>query len=130
MSRLQVPTLIVHDRDDRMSPLAASRRLAGHAPSARLVVTESLGHLRLLQHAGVAETVVRRRTESEWINGQNLFAQDESTPMNSRRAAGNEVGSPHPGGASLAFCDGHVEFVHDSIEQPALNAMLTKAGGE
>lgn len=55
--RLRLPTLIVHDRDDRMAPLAASRRLAGHAASARLVVTESLGHLRLLEHAGVAETV-------------------------------------------------------------------------
>lgn len=55
--RLALPTLLVHDRDDRMAPLAASRRLAGHAPQARLLVTESLGHLRLLEHAGVAETV-------------------------------------------------------------------------
>jgi len=55
--RLALPTLVVHDRDDRMAPLAASRRLVGHAPDARLVVTESLGHLRLLEHAGVAETV-------------------------------------------------------------------------
>jgi prepilin-type processing-associated H-X9-DG protein len=32
------------------------------------------------------------------------------------------------GGALLAFCDGHVEFVAQSIDQPLLNAMLTKAG--
>jgi prepilin-type N-terminal cleavage/methylation domain-containing protein/prepilin-type processing-associated H-X9-DG protein len=80
--------------------------------------------------AAIAETTVRRETESEWINGQNVFAQDETTPINHRRAAGNEVGSPHPGGASLAFCDGHVEFVAETIEQDALNALLTRAGGE
>ncbi|MGA0612070.1 alpha/beta fold hydrolase [Caldimonas sp. KR1-144] len=55
--RLALPTLIVHDRDDRMAPLEVSRRLAAHAAGAELLVTESLGHLRLLEHAGVAETV-------------------------------------------------------------------------
>jgi len=84
----------------------------------------------LSKTAAIAETTVRRETESEWINGQNIFAQDEASPINHRRAAGNEVGSPHPGGASLAFCDGHVEFVAETIEQVALNAMLTRAGGE
>jgi len=84
----------------------------------------------LSKTAAVAETTIRREAECEWINGQNLFAQDESTPMNHGREAGNEVGSPHPGGASLAFCDGHVEFVAESIEQRVLNALLTRAGGE
>jgi prepilin-type processing-associated H-X9-DG protein len=84
----------------------------------------------LSKTACVAETVVRRQIESEWINGQNIFAQDESTPINVRRAAGNEIGSPHAGGALLVFCDGHVGFVSDAIDQSALNAMLTKAGGE
>jgi prepilin-type processing-associated H-X9-DG protein len=84
----------------------------------------------LTNTASIAETTVRRQTESEWVNGQNLFAQDEASPINARRAAGNEVGSPHPGGASLAFCDAHVEFVAETIDQAALNAMLTKAGIE
>lgn len=84
----------------------------------------------LSKTASIAETVVRRETESEWVNGQNIFAHDESTPMNTPRDAGNEIGSPHPGGASLVFCDAHVEFVVESIEQPVLNALLTKAGGE
>jgi prepilin-type processing-associated H-X9-DG protein len=84
----------------------------------------------LSKTACIAETAVRRQTESEWVNGQNIFAQDESTPINGRRAAGNEIGSPHPGGASLAFCDAHVEFLAESIEQAVLNAMLTRAGGE
>jgi prepilin-type N-terminal cleavage/methylation domain-containing protein/prepilin-type processing-associated H-X9-DG protein len=84
----------------------------------------------LSKTACVAETVVRRQIESEWINGQNIFAQDESTPINVRRPAGNEIGSPHAGGALVAFCDGHIEFVAESIEQDVLNAMLTKAGSE
>ncbi len=84
----------------------------------------------LSKTACIAETVVRRQIESEWINGQNIFAQDESTPINVRRAAGNEIGSPHPGGALVAFCDGHIEFIAESIAQDVLNAMLTKAGGD
>jgi prepilin-type N-terminal cleavage/methylation domain-containing protein/prepilin-type processing-associated H-X9-DG protein len=82
----------------------------------------------LSKTALIAETVVRREAESEWVNGQNLLAQDEATPMNVARSAGGEIGSPHPGGASLVFCDAHVEFVAESIEQALLNAMLTKAG--
>jgi prepilin-type processing-associated H-X9-DG protein/prepilin-type N-terminal cleavage/methylation domain-containing protein len=84
----------------------------------------------LSKTACVAETVVRRQIESEWINGQNIFAQDESTPINVRRAAGNEIGSPHGGGALVAFCDGHVAFIAESIEQNVLNALLTRAGGD
>jgi prepilin-type processing-associated H-X9-DG protein len=84
----------------------------------------------LSKTAGIAETVVRRETETEWVNGQNIFAQEESTPINVHRDAGNEIGSPHPGGASVVFCDAHVEFLADSIDQAVLNALLTKAGGE
>jgi prepilin-type processing-associated H-X9-DG protein len=84
----------------------------------------------LSKTAAISETTVRRQAECEWINGQNIFAQDESTPINQSRNGGNEVGSPHPSGASLAFCDGHVEFLAEPTDQAALNAMLTKAGGE
>jgi prepilin-type N-terminal cleavage/methylation domain-containing protein/prepilin-type processing-associated H-X9-DG protein len=84
----------------------------------------------LSKTAVIAETVVRRQTETEWVNGQNIFAQDESTPINVRRDAGNEIGSPHPGGATVVFCDARVEFIADSIDQAVLNGMLTKAGGE
>jgi prepilin-type N-terminal cleavage/methylation domain-containing protein len=78
----------------------------------------------------IAETVLRRQVESEWINGNNVFAQEASTPINVSSGLGNEIGSPHPGGALLAFCDAHVEFVAESTEQAVLNALLTKAGGE
>jgi prepilin-type processing-associated H-X9-DG protein len=82
--------------------------------------------------AAAAETLRRRVSECEWPTGENVFAHDGESPINSADHAndfeGNEIGSPHPGGASLAFCDGHVAFVSESIVQSALNAMLTKAG--
>ena len=84
----------------------------------------------LSKTACVAEARIRRRpTMMEWVNGLNIFAHEEATPINGI-GLDNEIGSPHPGGALLAFCDGHVEFIAASIEQPVLNAMLTKAGGE
>jgi prepilin-type N-terminal cleavage/methylation domain-containing protein/prepilin-type processing-associated H-X9-DG protein len=84
----------------------------------------------LSKTACIAETVLRRQTESEWINGNNVFAQEASTPINVSSGLGNDIGSPHPGGASLVFCDGHLEFVAETVEQTVLNSMLTKARGD
>jgi prepilin-type processing-associated H-X9-DG protein len=83
----------------------------------------------LSKTACIAELANRRQSDIVWINGHNIVAQEQSTPINAVGLA-DEIGSPHPGGASLAFCDGHVEFVSQNIEQSALDAMLTKAGGE
>lgn len=38
--------------------------------------------------------------------------------------------SYHPGGAVLAYVDGHVDFVGDLIDQPVLQAWGTRAGAE
>jgi prepilin-type processing-associated H-X9-DG protein/prepilin-type N-terminal cleavage/methylation domain-containing protein len=84
----------------------------------------------LANTAIVAETLHRRRPESEWNCGHNVFAQEGQTPVNRDSGLGNEVGSPHPGGASLVFCDGHVAFLQDELPQAVLNAILTKAGHE
>ena len=95
-------------------------------PVAPQQVTDGLSHT-----ATVAEVGLRRfSAETEWVNGNNVFAQEASTPINGPVELINEIGSPHPGGASLVFCDAHVEFVAESIDQYVLNAMLTKAGGE
>ncbi|MEM0926122.1 MAG: DUF1559 domain-containing protein [Planctomycetota bacterium] len=80
--------------------------------------------------AMIAESNLRRISESEWANGHNLFAQEQSTPINSDSGLGNDIGSPHPGGASIAFTDGHVSFYSDSTDQKVLNALLTRAGRE
>lgn len=78
----------------------------------------------------IAEFLERRTVESEWANGQNVFAQEGSTPINEPSGMGNEIGSPHPGGASVVFADGHVEFLSESMDQNVLNSLLTKQGGE
>ncbi len=72
----------------------------------------------------------RRAPETEWANGHNVFAQEAATPINGRPGLGNELGSPHAGGAAVAFCDGHVEFLSDGIDQAALNALFTRAGAD
>lgn len=38
--------------------------------------------------------------------------------------------SVHPGGVNLLHCDGHVQFVKDSVNLTAWRALATKAGGE
>jgi pimeloyl-ACP methyl ester carboxylesterase len=50
--------LVVHDRDDRETPYAASASLVAAWPDARLVPTRGLGHRRLLRDAAVVSTVV------------------------------------------------------------------------
>jgi prepilin-type N-terminal cleavage/methylation domain-containing protein/prepilin-type processing-associated H-X9-DG protein len=82
----------------------------------------------LAHTAAVGEMLRRRESECEWTSGHNVFAQSGESPINGSSPLGNEIGSPHPGGASLAFCDGHVEFVSEQIAQHALNAMLTRDG--
>ena len=47
--RVKVPALIVHDCDDGDVPLAESERLTAGWPSARLHLTDGLGHIRVLQ---------------------------------------------------------------------------------
>ncbi|MEX2317169.1 MAG: DUF1559 domain-containing protein [Pirellulales bacterium] len=83
----------------------------------------------LSRTACIAETVLRRRTESEWVNGHNLFAQEAATRVNQASGIGNDIGGPHPGGASLVFCDGHVAFLAETVESRVLVSLLTKAGG-
>jgi prepilin-type N-terminal cleavage/methylation domain-containing protein/prepilin-type processing-associated H-X9-DG protein len=78
----------------------------------------------------VGESKLRRVTETEWANGHNVFAQEESTPVNQASGLGNDLGSPHPAGVLVAFCDGHVDILTEDMEQAALNALLTRSGGE
>jgi len=83
----------------------------------------------LSKTASIAGLVSRRQPDVVWINGNNIVAQNEVTPINGIGLY-DEIGSPHPGGAMMTFCDGHVHFVAESVEQAVFLAMLTKAGGE
>jgi pimeloyl-ACP methyl ester carboxylesterase len=45
---VSLPTLLLHDNEDRTAPLATGRALAGALRGARLQVTQGLGHRRIL----------------------------------------------------------------------------------
>ncbi len=66
--------------------------------------------------------------QSEWINGQNLFDQRFNIGINETQ--NNELFSDHPGGVNLVFCDGHVSYFDEAIDQDILIATLTRDGGE
>jgi len=53
------PTLIVHDRQDRINLLADGQAYAHAIRGARFVATESLGHRRILKEAEVLAQVTR-----------------------------------------------------------------------
>ncbi|MBP2585868.1 pimeloyl-ACP methyl ester carboxylesterase [Streptomyces sp. PvR006] len=56
---LGAPVLLFHDDGDDMVPLVHSRRLArAHGDRARLVVTQGLGHRRILRDPGVVDEAV------------------------------------------------------------------------
>lgn len=55
--RVDVPALIVHDRDDPQVALADAEDLHAAWPSSRLVTTEALGHGRILRDPAVIEAV-------------------------------------------------------------------------
>ncbi len=78
----------------------------------------------------VAEALLRRRSTSEWNCGRNVFAHEGRTPINVRSGLGNDIGSPHPGGAAVAFCDAHVAFLASSMDQTAFISLLTRAGDD
>lgn len=78
----------------------------------------------------VAELRERRVAEAVWVNGNNVFAQEASTPVNSASGLGGDLGGPHPGGALGAVCDGSVRWLGESMPQPVLVALLTRAGEE
>lgn len=84
---------------------------------------------------GLAHTVIvgectgrNHGQQGEWINGQNLF--DHRFDKRINETQDNELWSDHVGGVQVVFCDAHVEFVADHIDQQALIAMLTRQGGD
>jgi len=69
LATVRVPTLVVHDRDDHVVPVACGRYLAEHIPEARLVETSGVGHGALVgeQWAAVGEII-------EFITGDRPVA--------------------------------------------------------
>lgn len=57
--RIVLPTLIVHDRDDRVNRFADAQAYRDAIRGARLVATQGLGHRRILKEEDVVRQVVR-----------------------------------------------------------------------
>ncbi|HUL65093.1 MAG TPA: alpha/beta fold hydrolase [Burkholderiaceae bacterium] len=55
---IMAPTLIVHDRDDRVIPVEHGRRLAAALAGAQLLQTSGLGHRRILSDDAIVRSVV------------------------------------------------------------------------
>jgi pimeloyl-ACP methyl ester carboxylesterase len=55
--RIRVPTLVVHDRGDRINAFADGQAFAHAIQGARLLATEGLGHRRILQDPAVLAQV-------------------------------------------------------------------------
>ncbi|MGA5304037.1 alpha/beta hydrolase [Nucisporomicrobium flavum] len=64
--QVAVPTLVIHDEDDKEVPVRHGRRLAEtYATSADLVLTQGLGHRRILGDRAVIETATRFLTKTD-----------------------------------------------------------------
>lgn len=57
-ARVAQPTLVVHDRSDRVAPFVAGERISAALRDARLHATDGLGHRRVLDDAPVAAQVL------------------------------------------------------------------------
>ena len=56
---MRIPLLVIHDRDDKEVPFRIGREIAATWPGAELILTEGLGHQRILRDAGVTDAAVR-----------------------------------------------------------------------
>jgi pimeloyl-ACP methyl ester carboxylesterase len=66
--RLRAPALVIHDRDDRTVPWAEATRFARLWPQARLLLTQGLGHRRILEDEKVAHAA------ADFIAGRSAVA--------------------------------------------------------
>lgn len=68
LSRIQVPTMIVHGRHDRLIPVENAELMAARLPHAELVILEHSGHLYPTEQPGVDETIATFMGESHRLN--------------------------------------------------------------
>ncbi|QLE00053.1 alpha/beta hydrolase [Galbibacter sp. BG1] len=53
-----IPVLLIHDKDDMDSPLTSSENIRANLENAKLIVTEGLGHRKILGDEKVIETLI------------------------------------------------------------------------
>lgn len=73
--------LVVHDEDDKEVPLAHARALAASWPSARLMVTQGLGHRRVLREPAVVEKVLGFLTDDMTGKAPSYLPRDSRASL-------------------------------------------------
>ena len=96
LREIQVPTLIIHGRDD-MIPLDSSRAWAAAMPDARLLVIDS-GHMTHIEQPAVFFPAVREFLDGEWPTAAEIVREDDNqeTSPSSSSVAGAEDLPPLP----------------------------------
>jgi 2-hydroxy-6-oxonona-2,4-dienedioate hydrolase len=51
LMKMQIPTLLIHGRDDRVVRYEHSLMLVAHIPNSRLVLLNRCGHWAMIEHA-------------------------------------------------------------------------------
>ncbi len=55
---IEIPVLVVHDQDDHEVPVGCAYHIADHLPNGKLMITEGLGHRKILGDATVIESIL------------------------------------------------------------------------
>jgi prepilin-type processing-associated H-X9-DG protein len=82
---------------------------------------------------GLASTMMLAETsqpQGSWIQGGPATVRGLDPKKPPYVGRGGQFGGNHPGGAAVAFADGSVRFVGESIDPKVFEAMSTIAGGE
>jgi prepilin-type processing-associated H-X9-DG protein len=72
--------------------------------------------------------VESHNTGIHWMEPRDLHLSQMNPQLNG--AEGQGISSPHEGGASVAFADGSVHFLPNTLTAEELRALLTADGGE
>ena len=64
--KVEIPTLIVHDRDDKEVPYTEAISIAGKLPQGHLLLTRGLGHRRILRNKEVIKQIL------DFLEGGNV----------------------------------------------------------
>lgn len=140
-----IPQTIASITDGSSNTVAASECLVGDGssppyPFARLLALCSSTSLTVAACQSPDEGYIAKGSQWWFGDCRNVLYNHYLTP-NSKLLSDCEGGnyhmpgwkaarSNHPGGANAMFCDGHVAFVKDSVNQPTWQALGTRNGGE
>lgn len=90
--------------------------------------------LRGMQPNGVTKGMAWTVSNTEYTAYNHVLTPNQpscvNTPASTEVAISYTATSLHPGGVNVAFLDGHVRFVRNSIHQPVWRALGSRAAGE